>query len=53
MPIKADLDEIDWKILRELQNNGWLSALEFLRHHACAVLESSKKAALSAVIGRF
>ena len=28
MPIKADLDEIDWKILRELQNNGRITNVE-------------------------
>ena len=28
MPIKADLDDIDWKILRELQNNGRITNVE-------------------------
>ncbi|MFK4823599.1 Lrp/AsnC family transcriptional regulator [Paenochrobactrum sp. BZR 588] len=28
MPIKADLDEIDWKILRELQDNGRITNVE-------------------------
>lgn len=28
MPIKADLDEIDWKILRELQNDGRITNVE-------------------------
>lgn len=28
MPIKAELDDIDWKILRELQNNGRITNVE-------------------------
>ncbi|GAA0599813.1 MULTISPECIES: Lrp/AsnC family transcriptional regulator [Paenochrobactrum] len=28
MPIKADLDEIDWKILKELQDNGRITNVE-------------------------
>ncbi len=28
MPIKADLDDIDWKILRELQANGRITNVE-------------------------
>lgn len=28
MPIKADLDEIDWNILRELQSNGRMTNVE-------------------------
>ncbi|WP_173932011.1 Lrp/AsnC family transcriptional regulator [Chelativorans sp. Marseille-P2723] len=28
MPLRADLDAIDWKILRELQNNGRITNVE-------------------------
>ena len=28
MPLKADLDAIDWKILRELQNDGRMTNVE-------------------------
>lgn len=31
MPIKADLDAIDWKILRELQNDGRITNIELSR----------------------
>jgi len=31
MPLKADLDAIDWKILRELQNNGRITNVELSR----------------------
>jgi DNA-binding Lrp family transcriptional regulator len=31
MPLKADLDAIDWKILRELQNNGRITNVELAR----------------------
>ncbi|CAG1015078.1 MAG: Lrp/AsnC family transcriptional regulator [Rhizobiaceae bacterium] len=31
MPIKADLDAIDWKILRELQNDGRITNVELSR----------------------
>lgn len=31
MPIKADLDAIDWKILRELQNDGRMTNVELSR----------------------
>lgn len=31
MPIKADLDEIDWKILKELQDNGRITNVELAR----------------------
>ena len=28
MPLKADLDEIDWKILKQLQDNGRITNVE-------------------------
>lgn len=28
MPLKADLDEIDWKILKQLQENGRITNVE-------------------------
>lgn len=31
MPLKADLDAIDWKILRELQNDGRITNVELAR----------------------
>ena len=31
MPLKADLDAIDWKILKELQNNGRITNVELSR----------------------
>ncbi len=31
MPLKADLDAIDWKILRELQDNGRITNIELSR----------------------
>lgn len=31
MPLTADLDDIDWKILRELQNEGRISNVELSR----------------------
>jgi DNA-binding Lrp family transcriptional regulator len=31
MPIKADLDAIDWKILKELQDNGRMTNVELSR----------------------
>lgn len=31
MPLKADLDAIDWKILRELQNEGRITNVELSR----------------------
>ncbi|MGD9714725.1 MAG: Lrp/AsnC family transcriptional regulator, partial [Thermomicrobiales bacterium] len=31
MPLTADLDEIDWKILRELQREGRISNVELSR----------------------
>ena len=31
MPIKADLDQIDWKILRELQEDGRITNVELSR----------------------
>lgn len=31
MPLKADLDVIDWKILRELQDNGRITNVELSR----------------------
>jgi DNA-binding Lrp family transcriptional regulator len=31
MPLKADLDAIDWKILKELQNNGRITNIELSR----------------------
>jgi DNA-binding Lrp family transcriptional regulator len=31
MPLKADLDAIDWKILRELQNEGRVTNIELSR----------------------
>lgn len=31
MPMKADLDAIDWKILRELQNDGRITNVELSR----------------------
>jgi DNA-binding Lrp family transcriptional regulator len=31
MPLKADLDAIDWKILRELQNEGRITNIELSR----------------------
>jgi len=31
MPLKADLDAIDWKILRELQNDGRITNIELSR----------------------
>lgn len=31
MPFKADLDAIDWKILRELQNDGRMTNIELSR----------------------
>ena len=31
MPLKADLDAIDWKILRELQDNGRITNVELSR----------------------
>lgn len=31
MPLKADLDAIDWKILRELQDNGRMTNVELSR----------------------
>ena len=31
MPLKADLDAIDWKILRELQDDGRMTNVELSR----------------------
>jgi DNA-binding Lrp family transcriptional regulator len=31
MPLKADLDDIDWKILKELQDNGRITNVELAR----------------------
>ena len=31
MPLKADLDAIDWKILRELQEDGRMTNVELSR----------------------
>ena len=42
MAVKADLDAIDWKILRELQDDGRITNVElsagsaFRRRRACA-----------------